>query len=67
LCAISRKGSKTLSLQRRTRFGAFTALSAHVEVMTGLGGGSPRNVPAVIAPEIKIPQSGQAMYVFALP
>ena len=39
----------------------------YIAVMTGLGGGSPRNVPAVIAPEIKIPQSGQALYVFALP
>ena len=34
---------------------------------TGLGGGSPRNVPAAIAPDIKIPQTGQALYVFALP
>ena len=39
----------------------------YVAVMTGLGGGSPRNAPAVIAPDIKIPQSGQALYVFALP
>jgi alcohol dehydrogenase (cytochrome c) len=39
----------------------------YIAVMTGLGGGSPRNVPAVIAPEIKIPQSGQALYVFGLP
>ena len=39
----------------------------YLAVMTGLGGGSPRNVPAVIAPDIKIPQSGQALYVFALP
>jgi alcohol dehydrogenase (cytochrome c) len=38
-----------------------------IAVMTGLGGGSPRNVPAVIAPDIKIPQSGQALYVFGLP
>ena len=38
-----------------------------IAVMTGLGGGSPRNVPAAIAPDIKIPQSGQALYVFALP
>jgi hypothetical protein len=35
--------------------------------MSGLGGGSPRNVPAAIVPDIKIPQSGQALYVFALP
>jgi alcohol dehydrogenase (cytochrome c) len=39
----------------------------YVAVMSGLGGGSPRNVPAAIAPDIKIPQSGQALYVFALP
>jgi alcohol dehydrogenase (cytochrome c) len=39
----------------------------YIAVMTGLGGGSPRNVPGVIAPDIKIPQSGQALYVFALP
>jgi NADPH2:quinone reductase len=26
-----------------------------------------RNVPAAIVPDIKIPQSGQALYVFALP
>jgi alcohol dehydrogenase (cytochrome c) len=39
----------------------------YVAVMTGLGGGSPRNAPAQVAPDIKIPQSGQALYVFALP
>jgi alcohol dehydrogenase (cytochrome c) len=39
----------------------------YIAVMTGLGGGSPRNVPAAIAPDIKIPQSGQALYIFALP
>lgn len=39
----------------------------YIAVMTGLGGGSPRQVPAAIAPDIKIPQSGQALYVFALP
>jgi alcohol dehydrogenase (cytochrome c) len=39
----------------------------YVAVMSGLGGGSPRNVPAAVAPDIKIPQSGQALYVFALP
>jgi alcohol dehydrogenase (cytochrome c) len=39
----------------------------YIAVMTGLGGGSPRQVPAAIAPDIKIPQSGQAVYVFALP
>jgi len=39
----------------------------YIAVMCGLGGGSPRNVPAAIATDIKIPQSGQALYVFALP
>ena len=39
----------------------------YIAVMTGLGGGSPRNVPAAIAPDIKIPQSGQALYIFSLP
>jgi len=39
----------------------------YIAVMSGLGGGSPRNVPAAILPDIKIPQSGQALYVFALP
>jgi alcohol dehydrogenase (cytochrome c) len=39
----------------------------YIAVMTGLGGGSPRAVPAAVAPDIKIPQSGQALYVFALP
>ena len=39
----------------------------YVAVTTGLGGGSPRLVPATIAPEIRVPTTGQALYVFALP
>jgi len=39
----------------------------YVAVATGLGGGSPRNVPATIAPEIKYPSNGHALYVFELP
>jgi len=39
----------------------------YIAVMTGLGGGSPRQAPAALAPDIKIPQGGQAVYVFALP
>jgi alcohol dehydrogenase (cytochrome c) len=39
----------------------------YIAVMSGLGGGSPRNVPAAILPDITIPQNGQALYVFALP
>ena len=39
----------------------------YVAVTTGLGGGSPRNVPALIAPDIHHPATGNALYVFALP
>ena len=39
----------------------------YVAVTTGLGGGSPRLVPSTLAPEIRVPSTGQAMYVFALP
>ena len=39
----------------------------YVAVTTGLGGGSPRLVPSLLAPELKPPARGQALYVFALP
>ncbi len=39
----------------------------YVAVTTGLGGGSPRLVPSQLAPEIKVPTTGHALYVFALP
>ena len=39
----------------------------YVAVTTGLGGGSPRDVPRTIIPEIKYPDHGQALYVFELP
>jgi alcohol dehydrogenase (cytochrome c) len=39
----------------------------YVAVTTGLGGGSPRVVPSLIAPEIHHPSTGNALYVFALP
>ena len=39
----------------------------YIAVTTGLGGGSPRLVPTLIAPEIQSPQRGHALYVFALP
>ncbi len=39
----------------------------YIAVTTGLGGGSPRLGPAELAPDIKIPQSGNDLYVFALP
>jgi alcohol dehydrogenase (cytochrome c) len=39
----------------------------YVAVPTGLGGGSPRQVPGLIAPDIHHPTNGNALYVFALP
>jgi alcohol dehydrogenase (cytochrome c) len=39
----------------------------YVAVSTGLGGGSPRNVPRTILPDIHHPQNGNALYVFTLP
>jgi alcohol dehydrogenase (cytochrome c) len=39
----------------------------YVAVTTGLGGGSPRLVPDLLAPEIDPPTRGHALYVFALP
>jgi len=39
----------------------------YVAVTTGLGGGSPRNVPRTILPDIYYPTHGNALYVFALP
>jgi alcohol dehydrogenase (cytochrome c) len=39
----------------------------YVAVTTGLGGGSPRQVPRAISPEIKHPNYGHAIYVFELP
>lgn len=38
----------------------------YIAVTTGLGGGSPRDVPHVIAPEIHHPANGNALYVFVL-
>ena len=39
----------------------------YIAVTTGLGGGSPRLVPSTIAPEIRPPSTGQALWVFAVP
>ena len=39
----------------------------YIAVTTGLGGGSPRVVPSLIAPEIRHPMHGNGLYVFALP
>jgi glucose dehydrogenase len=39
----------------------------YVAVSTGLGGGSPRQVPNTIIADIDYPRTGNALYVFALP
>jgi alcohol dehydrogenase (cytochrome c) len=39
----------------------------YIAVPTGLGGGSPRNVPRTIEPDVKHPTNGNALYVFTLP
>jgi hypothetical protein len=36
-------------------------------VTTANGGGSPRGVPAAVAPDLHDPTTGNALYVFALP
>ncbi|MBI2186184.1 MAG: PQQ-binding-like beta-propeller repeat protein [Acidobacteria bacterium] len=38
----------------------------YIAVSTGLGGGSPRNVPRTIAPDVRHPSTGNALYVFTL-
>jgi alcohol dehydrogenase (cytochrome c) len=39
----------------------------YIAVTTGLGGGSPQNMPNVILTDTRRPDNGQALYVFALP
>jgi alcohol dehydrogenase (cytochrome c) len=39
----------------------------YIAVTTGLGGGSPRNVPRLVSPDIRHPVTGNALYVFELP
>jgi alcohol dehydrogenase (cytochrome c) len=39
----------------------------YIAVPTGNGGGSPRNVPATIEPDVHSPATGNALYVFGLP
>jgi alcohol dehydrogenase (cytochrome c) len=39
----------------------------YIAVPTGLGGGSPENMPNVILTDVHRPDNGQAVYVFALP
>ena len=38
----------------------------YIAVTTGLGGGSPRQVPRTITPDVRHPATGNALYVFAL-
>jgi hypothetical protein len=42
-------------------------MASRVAVTAGLGGGSPRAVPRAIAPDIRHPDNGHALYVFELP
>ena len=39
----------------------------YVVVTTANGGGSPRNVPSLVAPDVHSPATGNALYVFELP
>jgi alcohol dehydrogenase (cytochrome c) len=39
----------------------------YIAVTTGLGGGSPRDVPRAIVREVVYPSNGHALYVFELP
>lgn len=39
----------------------------YIAVTTGLGGGSTRGVPSILAPEVRYPSYGAQLYVFALP
>jgi len=39
----------------------------YIAVTTGLNGGSPRQVPAVVGPDIQHPNNGNELHVFALP
>lgn len=38
----------------------------YIAVTTGLGGGSPRSVPGTLLPELRYPDHGNALYVFAV-
>ncbi|MCH7717071.1 MAG: PQQ-binding-like beta-propeller repeat protein [Gemmatimonadetes bacterium] len=39
----------------------------YIAVTAGLGGGSPRRVPRLLSPEIRHPNTGNALFVFKLP
>jgi alcohol dehydrogenase (cytochrome c) len=39
----------------------------YLAVTTANGGGSPRNVPRLLTPDVQSPETGNALYVFALP
>lgn len=39
----------------------------YVAVTTSNGGGSPRNVPRIVTPEVHGPETGNGLFVFALP
>jgi alcohol dehydrogenase (cytochrome c) len=39
----------------------------YIAVTTGIGGGSPRNVPRLLEPDVRHPANGNALHVFELP
>ena len=60
--------AESISTQLRLVPVAFTAGGRQfIAVTTGLGGGSPRQVPRAIIPEVHHPNTGHAVYVFELP
>jgi alcohol dehydrogenase (cytochrome c) len=38
----------------------------YIAVTAGLGGGSPRRIPSLLAREVRYPETGNALYVFKL-
>lgn len=71
--AVDTKTGKTLWQNRLTTsvqgfpFTFMVDGKQFVGVTTGNGGGSPRGVPAALAPEIQPPTTGYNLWVFALP
>jgi len=64
-CLLRRHNQRVARLVTRTRDQTVDG-HQYVAVTTGLGGGSPRNVPSTITPDIEHPSSGHALYVFRL-
>jgi alcohol dehydrogenase (cytochrome c) len=71
--AVDSRTGKTLWQTRLTTsvqgfpFTFMVAGKQYIGVTTGNGGGSPRLVPSLLAPEIQPPTTGYSLWVFALP